>query len=120
MTTFAKKVLSAFVDVTGGDKPVALTKPENKTSAPAEISRPAYTANSKFIRYFDKLFSEANIPGPDYYEFSKMIEAMNDIPDERARLCAAFAGLNVQGLNKLKLLSTAGDYLKLLDEDAVS
>lgn len=78
------------------------------------------TGSSKFLQYFDKLFSEANIPGPDYYEFSKMIEAMNAIPDEKARFCAAFAGLHVQGLDKQKLLSTAADYLKLLDDDAAN
>ena len=120
MTTFGKKILSAFVEVTDEDKPVAVSKPENKISTAAEKSRPAETANSKFRQYFDRLFSEANIPGPGYYEFSKMIEAMNTLPDERARFCAAFAGLHVQGVDKPKLLSTAASYLKLLDDDAAN
>lgn len=120
MTSFAKKVFSAFVEVSGEDKPVAVSKPEDTFPASAQKARAPETANSKFVQYFDKLFSEANIPGPDYYEFSKMIEAMNAIPDEKARFCAAFAGLNVQGLDKLKLLSTAADYLKLLDDDAAN
>jgi len=72
----------------------------------------------KFSEYFDMLFSEANIPGPDYFEFSKMTEAMQAIPDEQARFHAAFAGLQVQGLDKQKLLSTADEYLRVLEADA--
>ena len=61
---------------------------------------------------------EANIPGPDYYEFARMIAAMQAIPDERSRYVAAFAGLQVQGLDREKLLSTAGEYLRVLAGDA--
>lgn len=88
----------------------------NTRTIPDEGNRPA--GNPRFIEYFDKLFSEANIPGPDYYEFSKMIEAMQAIPDEQARFYAAYAGLQVQGLDKEKLLSTAGEYLRILSADA--
>jgi len=68
--------------------------------------------------YFDKLLSEANIPGPDYYEFSRMIIAMQLIADEPSRYHAAFAGLQVQGLNKDQLLETAAGYLRVLTTDA--
>ena len=88
----------------------------NARNIPGESNRPA--GNPRFIEYFDKLFSEANIPGPDYYEFSKMIEAMQAIPDEQARFYAAYTGLQVQGLDKEKLLSTAGEYLRILSADA--
>lgn len=117
MTAFGKKFLSAFIEVTDEEKPADVKRPEFQPSPSPGENRKVETGNTKFVQYFDKLFSEANLPGPDYYEFSKMIEAMNVIPDEKARFCAAFAGLNVQGLDKQKLLSTAADYLKLLDED---
>lgn len=121
MSSFGKKILSAFVEVTAEDNPVTVKQPEYiPPLTPAKISRTTKTGSSKFMQYFDRLFSEANIPGPDYYEFSKMIEAMRSIPDEKARFCAAFAGLHVQGLDKPKLLSTAADYLKLLDDDAAN
>ena len=122
MSGFGKKFLSAFVEVSEDEQKA----PEKRTAPPPPITevRVNTTApsgnNSKFKQYFEKLFSEANIPGPDYYEFSKMIEAMNSIPDEKARYSAAFAGLNVQGLDKQKLLSTAAEYIKLLDTDAAN
>jgi hypothetical protein len=75
-------------------------------------------ADNRMEEYFDKLFSEANIPGPDYFEFSKMVAALKAVPDEFSRFCAAYAGLQVQGLTKEKLLSTAQEYLRVLDTDA--
>ncbi|MEO5683532.1 MAG: hypothetical protein ABIQ88_12865 [Chitinophagaceae bacterium] len=118
MASIGKKILSAFVDVTDDKPPVknpAATSPA-PTSTGATQRRAA--DNSKFREYFEKLFEDANLPGPDYYEFSKMIGAMNSIPDEQARFTAAFAGLRVQGLDKQKLLATAADYLAILEKDA--
>jgi hypothetical protein len=139
MSRIGKKILSAFVETTDTKKEQS---PENGpgpgnngtlngnggndsrtgNGAPATDApepRPsASSANPRFVEYFDKLFSEANIPGPDYYEFSRMIGAMQAIPDEQARFYAAYAGLQVQGLDKEKLLSTAGEYLRMLAADA--
>jgi hypothetical protein len=120
MARLGKKILSAFVEVTA-DKP-ADTRPEETNKPSTPVPKAGYTPpsdnNEKFRQYFDKLFTEANIPGPDYFEFSKMIEAMSSLPDEKARYSAAFAGLQVQGLDRQKLLSTAADYLRVLETDA--
>src|SRR5438034_11465358 len=120
MASMGKKILSAFMEVTD-EKPVA--KPaENKHASPVAVATNAtgQADNEKFRQYFEKLFRDANLPGPDYYEFSKMIEVMGSIPDEKARYSAAFAGLQVQGLDKQKLLSTAAAYLDILDNDAAN
>lgn len=125
MASFGKKILSAFVEVTDEEKPV--TKPEETKQYSAAVDSGQThqkrqtvnsTTNEKFKQYFDQLFKDANPPGPDYFEFCKMTEAMQAIPDEKARYSAAFAGLNVQGMDKEKLLQTATEYLKILETDA--
>ena len=109
-----KKILSAFVEVSEDTKPPTVTG-VNKTPV---VRYQSSGDREKFQQYFNTLFKEANIQGPDYYEFSKMIEAMNSIPDEKARYVAAFAGLSVQGLDKTRLLSTAAQYVQVLETDA--
>jgi hypothetical protein len=122
MASIGKKILSAFVELK-----------EEEKSAPVDSIKvtPVYTEtivktyqpverDDRFVQYFEKLFKDANLPGPDYFEFSKMIEAMSSVPDEKARYVAAFAGLSVQGLDKAKLLSTAADYLRVLNSDAAN
>ena len=130
MASLGKKILSAFVEVTPPDK--TADKPAenagiNKKEDPEKAITPVTSesipvksegADNRMAEYFDKLFSEANIPGPDYFEFSKMVAALKAVPDEFSRFCAAYAGLQVQGLTKEKLLSTAEEYLRVLDTDA--
>ncbi|HWB90795.1 MAG TPA: hypothetical protein VG605_03045 [Puia sp.] len=115
MASIGKKILSAFLEVEE-QKKVSRDDVDHVVQPPPAIA--SAHPDQRFSDYFDKLFSEANIPGPDYYEFARMITAMQTIPDERARYAAAFAGLQVQGLDKDKLLSTAGDYLRVLTADA--
>jgi len=128
MANLGKKILSAFVEVNDDKKPETEKQPANKEALPTQTAyassgtttNNSYTtpANStKFKEYFEKLFREANLPGPDYFEYSKMLEAMQAVPDEKVRFITAFAGLSVQGLDKQKLLSTAGQYLQLLETD---
>ena len=146
MARLGKRLLSAFMEVTEDKKdksPDATgfssdtgAEPSRTTATPPvgpELSgttaRPAAggasgstdaagASDQRFADYFDRLFSDANIPGPDYYEFSKMIGAMQLIPDEQSRFNAAYAGLHVQGLDKQKLLSTAAEYLRMLIADS--
>ena len=119
MANFGKRFLSAFVEVTGDETPVMLAEEKQRysTSLPVAEDVPPNTTE-KFRQYFDKLFKDANLPGPDYFEFSKMTEAMQGIPDEKARYSAAYAGLGVQGLDKQKLLNTAAQYIQVLEADA--
>lgn len=82
---------------------------------------PSVTLNNddmtKFMQHFDELFDQANLPGPDYYEFAKMCQAMSALPDD-TKFVAAFSGLQVQGLTKAKLLESAQHYISIIDEDA--
>jgi hypothetical protein len=131
MASIGKRILSTFIEVGGEKKEVPASRESAGGAAgagAASAARDTSAATGKgmtggqpdqrFLDYFDKLFSEANIPGPDYYEFARMIAAMQAITDERSRYAAAFAGLQVQGLDKEKLISTAGEYLRVLTADA--
>src|SRR4051812_42281893 len=82
MSSFSKKILSAFVEVKV-DKKVEQISVDEPIGKPSFIENrpPTADANSKFSEYFNKLFAEANRPGPDYYEFTKMTEAMQGILD---------------------------------------
>jgi hypothetical protein len=71
----------------------------------------------KFNQHFEELFDKANLPGPDYFEFSKMCQAMGSLTED-VRITAAFNGLQVQGLDKQKLLDSAVHYIKIIDEDS--
>jgi hypothetical protein len=85
------------------------------------LATPAVTVSNddmtKFMQHFDELFDQANLPGPDYYEFAKMCQAMSALPDN-TKFSAAFSGLQVQGLTKAKLLESAQHYIAIIDEDA--
>ena len=70
-----------------------------------------------FNKHFDEIFEKANLPGPDYFEFSKMCQAMNQLTDE-VKFPAVFGGLQVQGLSKEKLVESANIYISVIDEDA--
>ena len=122
MASLGKKFLSAFVEVNQTDPqkdppPVKESISAGPTPGATSGATAARTDN-RFADYFDKLFREANIPGPDYYEFAAMVVALRSVPDEASRFAAAYAGLRVQGLDKEKLLSTAAEYLKILETDA--
>lgn len=123
MANIGRKILSAFVELTDATTAPVIEPPREPTNHSTTMPAKADTAGEnteKFQQYFDRLFKEANLPGPDYFEFSKMTEAMRGIPDERARYSAAFAGLSVQGLDKQKLLGTAAQYLQVLETDAAN
>jgi hypothetical protein len=136
MASLGKKILSAFMEVADEKKESSAQEQIRHDAADAGMQahgdhgdagrpdggkqepRSASQTDDRFAGHFDQLLSEANIPGPDYYEFSRMIGVMQGIPDEGARYSAAFAGLQVQGLDKQRLLTTAGEYLRILTTDA--
>jgi chromosome segregation ATPase len=113
-----KKILSAFVELAEETKPVSGNGAMGTN--PATPVQTAGAESGKFQQHFEQLFAEANKPGPDYYEFSRMVTAMQTIADEQARYLAAFAGLSVQGLDKQKLLESASGYLQVVETDAAA
>lgn len=117
MASLGKKILSAFVDIE--DEPTENVQKAEKISFSSNaVLHPNESSQDKFKLYFEQLFKDSNLPGPDYFEFLKMVEAMSSIPDEKTRYVSAFAGLSVQGLDKNKLVSSAEEYIKILDTDS--
>jgi hypothetical protein len=124
MASLGKKILSAFIEMEDKtaqheDAPVSPVQ-ASQMPAGSQETRTATDIDAKFSEHFNRLFADANLPGPDYYEFFKMTDAMHVIKDESARFSAAFVGLQAQGLDKQKLLSSAQEYLKILDADAAA
>jgi hypothetical protein len=72
---------------------------------------------SEYIEFFNKVFTERNIPGPDFFEFFQALSAMESLPiDESAKFNAAFATLATQGVTKEKLIETAKVYIQAAQE----
>ena len=118
MAGIGKKILGAFVEMKDDEEEKEKVESQPDFVQPSQGPAPEMTASEKFKNYFDRLFTDSNAPGPDYFEFSKMVEAMAAIPDERTKFVTAFAGLSIQGLDKKKLLATTDHYLQILDSDA--
>jgi hypothetical protein len=119
MSGIFKKAMGLFVEFEEDPQ-----KPRTSTSgnkAPSGvIPQQVFNAEEfdKFEKHFEKLFDQANLPGPDYYEFMKMMETLEaHIKDEKARLSATFASLSIQGLTKEKLIDTASKYKEVISHD---
>ena len=124
--SFGKKILSAFVEIDEDNEVENLTTPSEDTRDVADSKpikqntvNPTEEDIQKFKNYFDNLLNDSKSSGPDFFAFSKMIEAMTVIADEKARYIAAFAGLAAQGLSKTTLIESANQFLEVLENDAV-
>jgi len=124
MSSFFKKAMGLFVEF--DDDPGNPVKDQNtgtitnNTSTPSSFSMGNFSQQEieKFEKHFDDLFDGANLPGPDYFEFSKMMNMLEaHIPDESARMAAVYASLNLQGLTKEKIISTAKQYYAIIEGD---
>ncbi|MCU0431149.1 MAG: hypothetical protein MUF42_14385 [Cytophagaceae bacterium] len=129
MSGFFKKALGLFVEIEESKdgsserkqelNPTPSLKNTGANNTPIPTGSKLNEADiEKFEKHFDKLFEQANLPGPDYYEFCKMSETLEaHISDEKARMAATFASLSIQGLTKQKLLEAAEHYKQIVLKD---
>src|ERR1035437_1838833 len=65
----------------------------------------------EIVDYFNKVFVENNIPGPDYQEFKNALEKMKSQPlDEATKIKTLWISFEAWGLTPQKLIDTAGHY----------
>ncbi len=126
MSSIFRKAMGLFI-VLEDEKPDVeqqSTVAETPQSQPNQqnIPQPTVTVShqevAKFEQHFAKLFDQANLPGPDYYEFWKMMDALEShILDPAARVVAVFESLKIQGLTKEQLFSSAAKYIEIVKQD---
>jgi hypothetical protein len=123
MSNFLKKALGVFVEFDEEERDLRQQTGE-AIHAKMSVSKPVDGGKlndeeiDKFEKHFHTLFENANLPGPDYFEFWKMMETLEThVPDESTRIAAVFATLAVQGLSKEKLVDSAGQYNKIIEND---
>jgi hypothetical protein len=120
MASFFEKALGVFVEFED-DKSKVSPSPQQ---APLPSSTSKVLPNTenqaeagKFEKYFDRLFDQANLPGPDYFEFHKMMDTLEaHIHDEKARL----SSLSIQGLTKETLVDSANKYKAIIEKDKLN
>ena len=121
MAGLFKKAMGLFVEFEEDPQTSASSSTTGTQSRPTRVS-PQQVLNAeefdKFEKHFEKLFDQANLPGPDYYEFMKMMETLEThIKDEKARISATYASLAIQGLTKERLVETATKYKEIINHD---
>lgn len=122
MAGIFKKAMGLFVEFE--EEPQKTTTTSSPSFTGQKTSSPQQVLNAdevdKFEKHFEKMFDQANLPGPDYYEFWKMMETLEvHIKDEKARISATYAALAIQGLTKEKLAETANKYKEMINLDKV-
>ncbi len=74
--------------------------------------------NPQILETLHKAMDKANLPGEDYYELTKAVEAMKDIPlTENNKIKTALAALSTKGLTKGKVIDSARYYLEVLENE---
>ena len=124
MSGFFKKAISLFVEIdentTNGISTIGSSDSavNSKPTIYNSKSMPSNDEMEKFENHFEKLLVDSNFEGPDYFEFCKMNESLEQhIADEKVRFVAVFESLKTQGITKNNLILTADKYKSILNSD---
>lgn len=75
------------------------------------------TFQSEFGQYLDKILQDANLPGPDYYEFANALNTLKASPlTEEQKYVTIFAGFAAQGVTPQALVDAAQKYIAILGQ----
>jgi predicted RNase H-like nuclease (RuvC/YqgF family) len=74
--------------------------------------------NPKILETLHAAMDKANLPGEDYYELTKAVEAMKSLSlSEDDKIKTAVAALSTKGLTIQKVLESANYYLEVLENE---
>ena len=131
-TSPAKKFLSFFIETeeetttTGNIQPSssngAVNMQTDNTTTMVAPSQ-AGTIDKKFYEHFDQLLKDANLPGPDYYEFKQQTKTLSKyIKAEDQLILAAWEAYLTNGgsIDKSFLENTAKQYIDIMNKDKES
>lgn len=110
-STVAKPIIQS-----SKSQPVTSNQPSN-----ANFGIVSKDKEEKAVKYFTDLLDQANLPGPDFFEFQKALKQNkatlgSSITDESIIYKLVFTTLQTSGLKKEVLESSSTEYLKLLDQ----
>lgn len=124
--------LDAFITVkkNDDDQPPQLT-PGKQVAAQVPIQKPVEAppqtillnggvVDQKYVTHFEKVMDNANLPGPDYYEFRKAFDDTEEFKTsmtEDTRLKMVFKTMSSNGLTKQIILDSAAQYKDVLLND---
>lgn len=112
----AKKLLGAFVEFEELEPSLIPEQYETKETVLFNKEKINPDDLKKFEDHFDELFEQADLPGPDYKEYSDSLAELDDLKDE-LKFSTAFKVLKSMGLKKDVLLSSIDHYKKIIEDD---
>lgn len=75
------------------------------------------TSQSEFDQYLDRIMQDANLPGPDYYEFANALSTLKASPlTEEQKYVTIFAGFQAQGVTPQALVDAGQKYIAILGQ----
>jgi hypothetical protein len=77
----------------------------------------ATPVNADLKQHFLELIKQNNLPGPDYYEFTLMLDAMHLVTNPEVKYVSAFNALKAQGMSLEVLLQPAEKYKAIIVAD---
>lgn len=88
--------------------------PAVSSSVPVQVDA---TSSDEFNQYLAKIMDDANLPGPDYYEFSRAMATLNSSPlTEEQKYATIYAAFSAQGVTAQGLVDAAQKYLVILSQ----
>lgn len=113
-TTVLKDIVA---NQSAGNKPYYAPPSINGMSEEQTIAKIDSKSTDDFNQYLMKLMDDANLPGPDYYEFVKALKALEAIPlTEQQKYVSVFAGFQAQGVTAQSLIDAAQKYIAILGQ----